>query len=157
MRGVVDQELGGEVVGAVDDHVGARHELGARARRRNGVRRRHGADVRVVGREPCGRDLRLGPADVRDAVERLAMQVRGLDAVVVDDRELADARAGEAREDGAAEPAGADHDDARRGEARLARRADLGQGAAAANSRSARPRRVHAACSQFTQPLSPSA
>ncbi len=55
------------------------------------------------------------------------MQVRGVHAVVVHDREGADARAREAGEDRAAEAARADDEDMGRREARLARVADFRQ------------------------------
>ena len=55
------------------------------------------------------------------------MEVGFLDPVMIDDGEPADARAGQVLQHRAAQPAGADHDDRRGGEPRLARGADLGK------------------------------
>ena len=59
------------------------------------------------------------------------MQVRDLDAVVVDDGDATHARGDERRHDRAAEPARAEHDDVRVGEAALRVGAPAGQHALA--------------------------
>ena len=55
------------------------------------------------------------------------MEVGFLDPVMVDDGKPADARAGQVLQHRATQPTGADHDDGRGGEPRLAGRADLGK------------------------------
>ena len=74
-----------------------------------------------------GGERGLGRADVGGAVERLALEVGEVDGVAVDDRQPADARAGERGDDGGADPARADDGDARGLEAVLPDPADLGQ------------------------------
>ena len=59
----------------------------------------------------CG-GLGLGPADVRGAVEDLALEVGEIHRVEIHDAELADAGGGEIHGDGRAEPARADAQDA---------------------------------------------
>src|SRR5258708_19742190 len=60
-------------------------------------------------------------------VERLAMEVRFLDRVMIDDHDTADAGAREILQDGAAEPTCADHQDRRRSQPLLADGADLAE------------------------------
>ena len=59
-------------------------------------------------------------------MDDLALEVRLVDDVGVDDPERADARGGEVERRGRAEPAGADEEDARVEDALLAVLADLG-------------------------------
>jgi hypothetical protein len=92
-----------------------------------GVRRSATASMRIEAQERGARRLGLRLADVRHAVERLAVQVRLLDRVVIDDRETADAGAREILQHRAAEAARADHQHRGGGETRLPRFADLGQ------------------------------
>ncbi len=77
--GIVDPELGGEVVGAVDHEVVLRRSSRAasplrRARHRRRTARRD--SVRAARPQPRG----LGPADVVGAIEWLPVQVAGFDA-----------------------------------------------------------------------------
>src|SRR5258707_4672136 len=60
-------------------------------------------------------------------VERLAMEVRFLDRVMIDDHDTADAGAREILQDRAAEPTCADHQDRRRSQPLLADGADLAE------------------------------
>jgi len=83
--------------------------------------------MRIESLKRGARRLRLELADVGHTVERLAMQVRLLDRVVIDDREPPDAGAGEILQNRAAEAARADHQHRRGGETRLPCRTDLGQ------------------------------
>src|SRR5690606_7134202 len=84
-------------------------------------------DVGVEREDPLARDLRLRPPDVARAVEHLALEVRGVDHVEVDDPERADARRRQVLRERTAEPPGADQQHAR-GEQRLLRLgAELGQ------------------------------
>ena len=70
------------------------------------------AHVGVQRGEPLARHVDLRAPDVGGAVEDLALEVREVDHVRVDEAERADARGGEVLRRGAAEPAGADQDDA---------------------------------------------
>ena len=77
-------------------------------------------------------DRLLGGVDLRDAdplagVDHLALQVREVDVVVVDDPERADAGGGEVQRGRRAEPAGAEQQHLRVEQLLLALDADLGQ------------------------------
>ena len=78
-------------------------------------------------REGAARALDLGDAHVGRAVNHLALQVREIDRVVVDYTQRADTGRGQILQEGCAEAAGADHQDFRRDELRLADAADLRQ------------------------------
>ncbi len=111
--GVVDEELEAGLVGALE------HD---RARRLRGEQRAEVVLVDAQAQRPDGergstaaqahaRGLDLGHADVGDGVEDLAMEVGGVDDVVVDDRERGGA-AGEQPEQGrTAETAGAEDEE----------------------------------------------
>jgi hypothetical protein len=124
--GVVDEIAGREVVGAVDDHVVAAEDVervgGGEARL---VRR--DVDVRVDRGEPVARGVGLRAPDVVRLVEELPVQVRRVDAVVVDDADVPDAGGGEVHGHRGAEPARADDEHARSGEPALAALADPGE------------------------------
>ena len=97
----------------------------------------------VVGRDPLGfpvdvdrgvelahpylGDLGLAVADLVLAVDRLALEVGGIDSVVVDQRQRADSRRGEVLQRRTADSAEADHGDMRLRQHRLPCAADLGQ------------------------------
>ena len=154
--GVVQQVARREVVGAVDDHVPAVGE--------DPVDVLGGEPLLVglhghVGVERLERPLRrlgLGLAEPVGRVDDLALEVRRVDGVVVDDPERADAGGGEVERRRRAEPAGADQEDARVEQLQLALLADLrdqqvaavaaallvgrGRSAAASGSRSASSR-----------------
>ena len=66
--------------------------------------------VQIADAVPGGLDLLA--AHVLRPVQHLALQVRRVDDVELDDAETADARGGEVEPDGRAEPACADHEDA---------------------------------------------
>ncbi len=70
-------------------------------------------DARVVVAHPRGRALGLGQADVGVPVEELPGEVTGFDAVLIDQRQFADAEAGQALHEGGAAPADAEHQDVR--------------------------------------------
>ena len=82
-------------------------------------------DVRVVGEESLFRGFRLLAADVVVLVQDLALEVREVDDVEVDDADRADAGEGEVERRGAAEAAGADDEHLRLHQLALADRADL--------------------------------
>ena len=82
-------------------------------------------------------DLRL--AEPVGRVDDLALQVRLVDDVVVDDAERADACGGEVERRGRAEPAGADQQHARVEQLLLAGLADLGDQQVARSSGGAGP------------------
>ena len=122
---VVDEIAGGEVVGAVDDHVPAFAEdpLDVLGREPLLV----GLDV-DVGVERLDRPLRrehLGFADRVGRVDDLALQVRVVDDVGIHDPERPDARGGEVERRRRAEAAGADQEHAAAEQPLLARLSDL--------------------------------
>ena len=84
-------------------------------------------DVRVQPLDQCGRAVDLGPAEVRSAVDDLALQIGERHGVVIDDAERADARRREIEQHRRAEPARADHQHPRAPQRELARSADLAQ------------------------------
>src|SRR6476620_7882143 len=94
-RGVVDQVSGREVVGAVDDHVPPVGEDPLDVLGREPLDIGDDLDVRVELLERPLRRLRLPLAESPGRMHDLALEVRGIDAVVVDDPEPADARRGE--------------------------------------------------------------
>ena len=125
-RRVVDEEAGREVVGAVDDDVVAvedrQHVVGAEP---DVV----GDDVDVgveQGERLLGR-VDLAIADAVDVVEDLALEVRLVDDVHVDDAERADAGGREVERGRRAEPAGAEQQHLGVEQLLLALVADLGQ------------------------------
>ena len=134
-RGVVDQVARGEVVGAVDDHVPAVAEDPLDVLGGEPLLVGHDGHVRVERLDRPLRDLDLRLAEPVGRVDDLALEVRLVDDVVVDDPERADARRGEVERRGRAEPAGADQQDARVEQPLLAGLADLGNEQVAAVAR----------------------
>ena len=84
-------------------------------------------DVRVAGEYEIAGEPDLGHADFGAAIDRLALQIAKIDAVAVDDRQVADSGAGERGDDPGADPAGTDDRDPRRLEPKLPRTAKLRQ------------------------------
>ena len=125
-RRVVDEVARGEVVGAVDDHVVAvddvEHVVGAEA----DVVRDH-VDVGVQLGEGLLRRVDLALADAVHVVQDLALQVRRVDDVHVDDAERADARSREVERGGRAEAARTEQQHAALEQLLLAGLADLGK------------------------------
>ena len=72
-------------------------------------------------------DSAFGPADVRGAVDDLALEVGEIHDVEIHDADFADAGGGEIHGDGRAEAAGADAQDAGGANFLLARQPDFGQ------------------------------
>ena len=105
--GVVDEVARGEVVGAVEDEVVVGEDLEHVVVVEPDVVL-DDLHVRVDLGDRGGRGLDLGPADVGLPVDDLALQVRLVDDVVVDDAERADAGGGEVEQRRAAEAARAD-------------------------------------------------
>ena len=105
--GVVGEVAGGEVVRAVhDDVVGADDVEGVLAGEAGVVQ--DDLDVRVEAADGVRGGLGLGPANVRGAVDDLALEVGEVHRVEIHDAEFADARGGQVHRDGRAEPARAD-------------------------------------------------
>ena len=123
---VVQQELGCEIVGAVDDEVGISQQCLTRTRVES-VHLRGYANVRIQRAEPRSGELRLRLAAICEGVQRLAMQVGRLQAIAIDDGQPADACAGKILQHRHTEPAGTDHCDMARAQPRLTADADLGQ------------------------------
>lgn len=102
--GVVDQVTGGEVVRAVDDEVvlaeDLHHVLGFEP-----LFVKDHVDVRVDAQHAVAGGFGLGPADVRLAVDDLALQVRLVDLVELHDAQRAHAGRGQVHERGGAEAA----------------------------------------------------
>jgi hypothetical protein len=88
---------------------------------------RDDVDVGIEIADALARGLDLRAADVGRAVEDLAMEVREIDVVEVDEADPADARRGEIRRDGAAEASGADNEDGGGAEPVLPFESDLGE------------------------------
>jgi hypothetical protein len=84
-------------------------------------------ECRVEGGQGLRRDVDLPAADVGAAVQELAVEVAQLDAVVVDQQEVADAGAGERRRGPCPQAADADDRHARPGEPELQLRRPAGR------------------------------
>ncbi len=108
--GVADEVAGGQVVGPVEHDVVVGEDVEGGDRREAGPVLDH-LDVRVERADGVGGRRRLGPADIGVAVDHLALEVRRVDDVVVDDPEGPDARGGEVEQRRGAQPAGPDDED----------------------------------------------
>src|SRR5262249_39377325 len=124
--GVVREITRREIVGAVHHDVVRPDQIEGVFARDAGVVQ-DDFDVRVDAVDGFLRRLRLGPADVGVRVQDLALEIRVIDAVEIDDAEFADAGGGEIHGNGRAESAGADAENARGADFLLAGQADLGQ------------------------------
>ena len=124
--GVVEQVAAREVVGAVDDDVVARDDVDDVG----GVEARvvgDDVDVGIEHREGLLGRVDLAIADAIDVVQHLALQVRRVDLVHVDDAERADARRGEIERGGRAEATRTEQQHLRLEKFHLTGDADLGQ------------------------------
>ena len=124
--GVVDEIARREVVGAVDDHVPAVGEDAVDVLGGEALLVGHDLDVGVQRLDRALRRVGLPLAERLGRVRDLALQVRRVDAVVVDDAEPADAGGCEIEGGGGAEAAGADEQHARVEQLELTFVADLG-------------------------------
>ena len=77
--------------------------------------------------QSLGGAVDLGPPDRGRGVQHLALQVRGVDDVVVHHAQVPDTGSGQVEQHGAAEAAGPDHQDPGGGEAALTLDPDAGQ------------------------------
>ena len=125
-RGVVDEVAGREVVGAVDDHVPAVGEDPLDVLGVEPLLERHDVHVRVERLDRALRRCDLRLAEPLGRVDDLALEVRVVDDVAVDDPERPDARGREVERGRRAEAAGADQEDAGVEQLLLALLADLG-------------------------------
>ncbi len=136
-RHVVEQELGAEVVAAVEDQVVAaatsRSALPASSRSACASTRTSGLSARTRPAASAAFSL----AAVGQRIPGLAMQVRGLEPVAIDDAESADAGAREVLQHRHAESAGADHQHRGRAQSCLARRRPLPAARSGASSQGA--------------------
>ena len=123
---VVDEVAGREVVGAVDDHVPALAEDPLDVLGRQPLLVGLDDDVGVERLDRALRREHLGLAERVGRVDDLALQVRVVDDVRVDDPERADTGRREVERRGRAEPAGADQQHAAAEQPLLAGLADLG-------------------------------
>ena len=110
-RRVVQQVARREVVGAVDDHVPALAEDPVDVLGGEPLLEGLDGDVGVQRLERALGGLGLRVAEALGRVDDLALQVRLVDGVVVDDPERADAGGREVERGGRAEAAGADQED----------------------------------------------
>ena len=124
--GVVEQVARREVVGTVDDDVVARDDVDDVLGRQAGVVG-DDVDVGVEGGQRLLRRVDLAVTDAVDVVQDLALQVRGVDLVHVDDADRADAGGGEVHRGGRAEATGTEQEHLRLEQLDLAVDADLGQ------------------------------
>ena len=81
----------------------------------------------AVAGSPVSGEARLVHADLAAIEDRLSLEIAQLDSVTVDDREMADARPGQRRNNPCANPAGTDNRNPRSLEQKLPRAADLRQ------------------------------
>ncbi len=123
--GVVDEIAGLERVRAVDDQVVEAHEF-ARVGGHEAHRNRVDCDVGIERPQPFGGGLDLQPPDAGRVVQDLALKIRHVDAVVVDDPDPADARGRQVRQHRRAQAARTDAEHARRGELALPLQPDFG-------------------------------
>ncbi len=116
---IVDQELGAEVVRAIDHQVPAGDDVGgilcveAQA---IGLY----VDIGIERAQPLGRELCLGLSYGGKTVQRLTVQVRGFQAVAIDDSDATDPCARQVAQHRNTQSSGTDHQDARRAQFRLA-------------------------------------
>jgi hypothetical protein len=90
--GAVDGVTGGKVVGAVQDDIGLRNQVVEQAII-GAVKHRRDAHIGVDLGDGVTRRVGLGFSHARHRVRDLALQVGGIDMVVVDDRQVAHASA----------------------------------------------------------------
>ena len=123
---VADEVAGREVVGAVEHEVvvGDHVERGGLVEPLDVL---NDPGVRADGVHRLGRRRGLGPADVGDAVHDLALQVGGVDDVVVDDPDGADPGGRQVEQCGRPQAAGSDDEHARGAQPALAVAAEIGQ------------------------------
>ncbi len=123
---IVEQVAAREVVGTVDDHVVAGDDVHDVRRVEPGVVG-DDVDVGVEHRQRLLRRVDLAVTDAIDVVEDLALEVRRVDVVHVDDADRADPGRREVERGGRAEPAGAEHQHLGVEQLLLALDTDLGQ------------------------------
>ena len=124
--GVVDEIARREVVGAVEDHVVIAKDVERVVGRQDAVVRDN-VDVRIQIAKMLNRRFELGTADVLRAVKHLAVQVRFVDAIEIDETEASDASGREVDRDRASESARADDQRGAAGESTLSFFAELGK------------------------------
>ena len=123
---VVQQELGLECVGAIDDQVVGGQQL-ARIGRPKGVVDRLQGQAGVESVKPVTRRLHLEAPQVRVLVEDLAIEVGALDTLIVQQADPADTRRGEVERHRRAQRPDAHHQDGGILQAALAGLADFRQ------------------------------
>ncbi len=124
--GVVVKVAGGEVIGAIDDHVvGGEEREGVGGGDAFGVK--DDVDKRIERAETGGGRGDFGCADGGVVVEDLALQVGRFNEVEISEAEGADAGGGEVKRGGATEAAGADDKHAGVAQAELAGHPDFRQ------------------------------
>ena len=122
---VVQQVARGEVVGAVDDELPAVTEDPVDVLRRQPLLVGDDVDVGIQLFERLARGIRLALAQLGRRVQDLALEVRGVDAVVVDDSDPSNACGREVQRSGRAQAARPDQEDVRLEQALLPRDPDL--------------------------------
>ncbi len=124
--GVAEDIGDGEAVGAVEDEISGRDQVG-----RLGDGQAPGQASTEIAGLAASSASRAASAfvatEVGHAIERLAVEVGLLDPVMVEHGQLADAGAGQRGQHGRAQAPGADHQHSGRGEPGLAGGTDLGQ------------------------------
>lgn len=88
---------------------------------------RAGIENRIEPTHPIGSGFGLGPADVGRREDRLALQVAGIDHIVIDQRQPPDSRSGEVLQRGRTNPPAADQHDMRLRQRHLPCPAHFGQ------------------------------
>ena len=122
--GAVDRLARGEVVAAIEHHIGTRHkaiEFGIA----DALRHQLDIDIGIDAQQTFPGRLHLGPSDIGGGVEDLALQVGQVDIVVIDDREVPHAGGSQVGHRGRAKTARADDQHAAGEQALLAFDPDL--------------------------------
>ena len=123
---LVDEQSGGEIIGAVDDEVVVLQQTCCIAAI-DPDRLLADLDKRVERAGEFGCSLRFRLAALVVTIDQLPLQVRALDLIVVDDRQPADAGCGKCRGYGTADRSGTHDRDPSSLEAMLADSSDLGK------------------------------
>ena len=123
---IIQQELGLEGIGPIDDQVVPRHQP-AGIRGSEILHHRVELDGWVERVEPIVGGLNLEPALIAVLIEDLPVEVRGFDPLVVEQSDAADARGREVERDRRTERAQSHNQDRGVLQPALPRRVDLGQ------------------------------
>ena len=126
VAGIIDEELCGKRIHAVNHHVVGRDIVHGIGRGKPIFVRFHG-HVGIQEEHFFFRRLHLGPSDVGSMVKHLSLQIGPVNHVAVDQSDRSDAGRGQIQGDRRTEPPGPDHKHFRPGNFLLPLPSDLGQ------------------------------